>query len=89
MLIALASKLQHFRIGLAGCSGFFWLLDVAVILRGIETIRSLQGVSVPFLLLIGVVLPSGERKGGRLRSYVATPPKFHSFGEFFRLSFLG
>ena len=56
MLIALAPGWQHFPYGPAICFGFFWLLNVLVILRGIETIRFLQGISAPFLLLIGLAL---------------------------------
>src|SRR5487761_571331 len=56
MIIALAPAWAHFTYGSALCFGFFWLLNVAVILRGIETIRFLQGVSAPFLLLIGLAL---------------------------------
>ena len=70
MLIALAPGWQHFQYGPAICFGFFWLLNVLVILRGIETIRFLQGVSAPFLLLIGLaLLLMGARKSRRLRAH--------------------
>jgi NCS1 family nucleobase:cation symporter-1 len=85
MLIALAPGWQHFQYGPAICFGFFWLLNVLVILRGIETIRFLQGVSAPFLLLIGLALLLWARgKAGGLGPMLATPSKFHSFAEFFR-----
>jgi nucleobase:cation symporter-1, NCS1 family len=85
MLIALAPGWQHFQFGPAICFGFFWLLNVLVILRGIETIRFLQGVSAPFLLLIGLALLLWAKgKAGGFGPMLAAPSKFHSFSEFFR-----
>jgi NCS1 family nucleobase:cation symporter-1 len=85
MIIALAPGWAHFTYGVALCFGFFWLLNVVVILRGIETIRFLQGVSAPFLLLIGLALLLWARsKAGGFGPMLASPSKFQSFGEFFR-----
>ena len=85
MITALAPGWAHFTYGVALCFGFFWLLNVVVILRGIETIRFLQGVSAPFLLLIGLALLLWARsKAGGFGPMLATPSKFQSFGEFFR-----
>jgi NCS1 family nucleobase:cation symporter-1 len=84
MITALAPGWAHFTYGVALCFGFFWLLNVLVILRGIETIRFLQGVSAPFLLLIGLALLLWARsKAGGFGPMLATPSKFRSFGEFF------
>src|SRR5207253_2226672 len=70
--------------GPAGCFVLFWLLNVFVILRGIETIRFLQGISAPFLLLIGLVLLLWARsKAGGFGPMLSTPSKFQSFGGFF------
>jgi hypothetical protein len=38
------------------CFFLFWLLNLAVILRGIETIRYLQGVTAPALLVLGLAM---------------------------------
>jgi NCS1 family nucleobase:cation symporter-1 len=85
MLIALAPGWQHFQYGPAACFAFFWLLNVVVILRGIETIRFLQGVSAPFLLLIGLALLLWAKgKAGGFGPMLAAPSKFQSFPEFFR-----
>jgi NCS1 family nucleobase:cation symporter-1 len=85
MLIALAPGWQHFQFGPAICFSFFWLLNVLVILRGIETMRFLQGVSAPFLLLIGLALLLWAKgKAGGFGPMLAAPSKFHSFAEFFR-----
>src|ERR1700726_3032305 len=85
MLVALMPSWGHFAYGPAVCFFFFWLLNVLVILRGIETIRFLQGLSAPFLLLIGFALLLWARdKAGGFGPMLATPSKFQSFSEFFR-----
>ncbi|HKW56223.1 MAG TPA: NCS1 family nucleobase:cation symporter-1 [Candidatus Acidoferrum sp.] len=85
MLVALLPAWQHFAQGPALCFLFFWLLNVFVILRGIETIRFLQGISAPFLLLIGLALLLWARaKAGGFGPMLSTPSRFQSFGEFFR-----
>src|SRR5499425_1280667 len=85
MIVALAPGWVHFHFGAAVCFVLFWLLNVFVILRGIETIRFLQGISAPFLLLIGLALLLWARgKAGGFGPMLSTPSKFQSFGEFFR-----
>jgi nucleobase:cation symporter-1, NCS1 family len=85
MIVALAPAWAHVAYGSALCFLFFWLLNVLVILRGIETIRFLQGISAPFLLLIGLALLLWARsKAGGFGPMLATPSKFQTFGEFFR-----
>src|SRR6266436_3911868 len=85
MIVALAPGWANFHSGPAVCFFFFWLLNVLVILRGIETIRFLQGISAPFLLLIGLALLLWARsKAGGFGPMLATPSKFQTFGEFFR-----
>ena len=62
----------------------FWALNLAVILRGIETIRFLQGVTAPALLILGIaMLGWAYRKAGGLGPMLSTPSQFHTFGEFF------
>src|ERR1700732_1243688 len=85
MIVALAPGWANFHFGPAVCFFFFWLLNVLVILRGIETIRFLHGISAPFLLLIGLALLLWARgKAGGFGPMLATPSKFQTFGEFFR-----
>lgn len=85
MIVALAPSWAHQPHGAAFSFVFFWLLNVLVILRGIETIRFLQGISAPFLLVIGLALLLWARgKAGGFGPMLATPSKFQSFGEFFR-----
>ncbi len=62
----------------------FWLLNLAVILRGIETIRFLQGVTAPALLILGIaMLGWAFTKAGGLGPMLSAPSQFHSFNEFF------
>jgi len=85
MIVALVPSWANFHFGPALCFIVFWLLNVLVILRGIETIRFLQGVSAPFLLLIGLALLLWARgKAGGFGPMLSTPSKFQTFGEFFR-----
>ncbi|PYT64141.1 MAG: nitrate reductase [Acidobacteria bacterium] len=85
MIVALAPSWASFHSGPAVSFVLFWLLNVLVILRGIETIRFLQGISAPFLLLIGfALLLWAHQKAGGLGPMLATPSKFQSFPEFFR-----
>jgi nucleobase:cation symporter-1, NCS1 family len=85
MIVALVPSWAHFAGAQAVCFTFFWLLNVAVILRGIETIRFLQGVSAPLLLVMGLALLlwAGSKAGG-FGPMLATPSKFATFGEFFK-----
>jgi nucleobase:cation symporter-1, NCS1 family len=85
MVVALSPSWAHFGGAQAVCFIFFWLLNVAVILRGIETIRFLQGVSAPLLLVMGLALLlwAGGKAGG-FGPMLATPSKFGTFGEFFK-----
>src|SRR6202142_550294 len=46
----------HFSHSTAICFLAFWLLNLAVILKGIEYIRFLQGISAPILLGVGLLL---------------------------------
>jgi NCS1 family nucleobase:cation symporter-1 len=85
MVVALSPSWAHFAGAQAVCFIFFWLLNVVVILRGIETIRFLQGVSAPLLLVMGLALLlwAGSNAGG-FGPMLATPSKFATFAEFFR-----
>jgi nucleobase:cation symporter-1, NCS1 family len=85
MVVALAPGAKNVSWGVPVCFVLFWALNLAVILRGIKTIRFLQGITAPFLLLIGVALLLWARaKAGGFGPMLATPSKFQSFGEFFR-----
>ncbi len=66
------------------CFFLFWLLNLAVILRGIETIRFLQGITAPALLILGLaMLGWAYRKAGGFGPMLSAPSKFQTSGEFF------
>jgi NCS1 family nucleobase:cation symporter-1 len=85
MLGALVPGWRAYWLGEVLCFGLFWLLNLYVIVRGIETIRFLHGVSAPFLLVVGLVLLVwAHQKAGGFGPMLAAPSKFRSFAEFFR-----
>jgi nucleobase:cation symporter-1, NCS1 family len=85
MIVALVPAWSHQALAAPACFLFFWLLNVLVILRGLRTIRLLQGVSAPFLLAIGLVLLFWARgKAGGFGPMLSAPSKFRDFAAFFR-----
>ncbi|MBV9610929.1 MAG: cytosine permease, partial [Acidobacteriaceae bacterium] len=67
------------------CFLLFWLLNIYVIWRGLETIRFLQGISAPFMLSVGLLLLWWvTSKAGGLGPVLSTPSKFRNTGEFMR-----
>ena len=67
------------------CFFAFWLLNIAVIWRGIETIKFLEGIGAPFMLGIGLLLLWWiSRKAGGLGPVLSAPSKFHNSAEFMR-----
>jgi NCS1 family nucleobase:cation symporter-1 len=73
------------QAGLWICFFAFWALNVAVILRGIETIKFLEGIAAPFMLGVGLLLLWWITSlAGGLGPVLSAPSKFHTTGEFFR-----
>jgi NCS1 family nucleobase:cation symporter-1 len=71
----------------------FWLLNMAVVWRGVESIRFLQSFSAPFLLIMSLVLLAFmTHKAGGFGPMLDAPSQFHtnsSFLHFFFLSLTG
>ena len=67
------------------CFFGFWLLNIAVIWRGIDTIRFLEGIGAPFMLGVGLLLLWWiTGKAGGFGPVLRSPGKFHTAGEFLR-----
>src|SRR6266496_2937092 len=67
------------------CFFAFWLINMVVVWRGIESIRVLEGVGAPFLLIIGLVLLWWVvGRAGGFGPVLSTPSKFKTAGEFIR-----
>src|ERR1700677_267871 len=67
------------------CFYLFWLLTMAVIWRGIDTIKYLEGIGAPFMLAVGVLLLWWiARKAGGLGPVLHSPSKFQTTAEFMR-----
>ncbi len=67
------------------CFGAFWLINMLVIWRGIQTIRFLEGIGAPFMLAVGLLLLWWiTSKAGGFGPVLSAPSKFQSGAEFFR-----
>src|ERR1700730_437487 len=68
------SKNPH---GVAICFAIFWAINLAVVLKGIEYIRFLQGISAPILLGVGLLLLGWAYKAaGGFGPMLSAPSKF-------------
>src|SRR6202162_1301570 len=67
------------------CFLAFWLINLAVILKGIEYIRFLQGISAPVLLGVGLLLLGWAYfQAGGFGPMLSAPSRFNSFPEFLK-----
>lgn len=85
---AIFSMLQILAPGVANiwvCFFGFWLLNMLVIWKGIETIKYLEGIGAPFMLGVGLLLLWWiTSKAGGLGPVLSSPSKFHTTSEFLR-----
>ena len=67
------------------CFFAFWLLNMVVVWRGIETIRILEGIGAPLMLIVGLVLLFWiTNKAGGFGPVLSSPGKFQTKGEFLK-----
>jgi NCS1 family nucleobase:cation symporter-1 len=67
------------------CFFAFWALNMAVVWRGIETIKVLEGIGAPFMLGIGLLLLFWIiRRAGGFGPVLSAPGKFQTTAEFIR-----
>src|SRR5438105_1687580 len=76
---------RHQPYGVAICFMAFWLINLLVILRGIEYIRFLQGFSAPVLLLVGLLLLGwAYRNAGGFGPMLSAKSQFANTSEFLK-----
>src|SRR5271163_2523045 len=83
MLLVLWPSMASYSSAIWICFFSFWLLNILVIWRGVDSIRYLQGVSAPFMLTVGLLLLWWiSRKAGGLGPVLSAPSKFQTTGSF-------
>ena len=66
----------------------FWLLNMFIVWRGVESIRFLQSFSAPFMLVMSLTLLFWMlHKAGGFGPMLSTPSRFHSTGAFLKFFF--
>ncbi|HEY6337339.1 MAG TPA: NCS1 family nucleobase:cation symporter-1 [Candidatus Sulfotelmatobacter sp.] len=75
----------HFPYSTGICFLAFWLINLAVILKGIEYIRFLQGISAPILLGVGLLLLAwAYHNAGGFGPMLSAPSRFLTFPDFLK-----
>jgi NCS1 family nucleobase:cation symporter-1 len=83
MLQILAPSWAQLGAGKWICFFAFWVLNMFVIVRGIDTIKFLEGIAAPFMLGVGLLLLWWvTSQAGGLGPVLSAPSKFHSSAEF-------
>ncbi len=66
----------------------FWLLNMVVVWRGVDSIRRLQAFGAPFMFVMALLLLIWIRmKAGSFGTMLSTPSQFHTTGEFLGVFF--
>jgi nucleobase:cation symporter-1, NCS1 family len=85
LIKTLAPTWGDFAYGTAMCFVAFWLINLAVIIKGIEYIRFLQGISAPVLLGVGILLLVwAHHAAGGFGPMLAAPSRFANFSDFLK-----
>jgi nucleobase:cation symporter-1, NCS1 family len=85
LLATLTPSWKNVEHGTAICFFIFWLINLVVVLKGIEYIRMLQGISAPILLAVGLLLLGwAYTAAGGLGPMLSVPSKFTSFSDFLK-----
>jgi NCS1 family nucleobase:cation symporter-1 len=76
------------RFVLWACFMGFWLLNMVVVWRGVDSIRRLQAFGAPFMFVMAAALLIWVRmKAGSFGEMLSTPSSFHSKSEFLSVFF--
>jgi len=85
LIAVLAPGWANFPYSTAICFLAFWLINLAVILKGIEYIRFLQGISAPVLLAVGLLLLGwAYHAAGGFGPMLSAPSRFSNFADFLK-----
>ena len=85
MIILLLPQWAIFEWGPATGFLIFWGMNVYFIIKGTESIRWLESVSAPFLIIVGLgLLAWAYDRGGGFGPILSQPSKFQTVGEFWR-----
>src|ERR1700726_3378732 len=85
LIATLVPSWKTFPYSTALCFLAFWLINLAVILKGVEYIRVLQGVSAPVLLAVGLLLLAwAYRAAGGFGPMLAAPSRFTNLADYLK-----
>src|ERR1700751_1895369 len=85
LLATLLPGWKNFPYGAAICFLAFWLINLVVVLKGIEYIRILQGISAPILLGVGLLLLGwAYHEAGGFGPMLSAPSHFANFSDFLK-----
>ena len=85
LLAILVPSWKDFPHGAAVCFLIFWLINLAVVIKGIEYVRILQGISAPILLGVGLLLLGwAYHRAGGFGPMLSVPSRFTTFPEFLK-----
>ncbi|MBZ5538598.1 MAG: NCS1 family nucleobase:cation symporter-1 [Acidobacteriia bacterium] len=86
MLVILVPGWAHFSAGIWIAFFAFWLVNVLIIIRGIEMIRGLESWTAPFMIAIGLALLfwAWQRAGG-FGPMLKQPGRLKTWGDFWKV----
>ncbi len=85
MAVVLVPEWKEFTLGPWVSFGAFWLMNVYFIVHGTESIKKLEALAAPFLLLVGIGLfVWAYMEGGGFGPMLSQPSKFETVGEFWK-----
>ncbi len=85
MVVVLIPSWSQFGAGPWISFAVFWIMNVYFIIKGTESIRWLESLAAPFLIVVGLALLGWAYvNGGGWGPILSQPSKFTSFGEFWK-----
>jgi NCS1 family nucleobase:cation symporter-1 len=85
MVVLLLPKWAIFEFGPAIGFAVFWLANVYFIVKGTDSIRWLEAIAAPFLLIVGLgLLALAYQKGGGWGPILSQPSAFTTTADFWR-----